>query len=185
MPSHRITLQPLGSGTLPFSVWLALLVIYSALGIVLRQVVIPTYTPYVNLTPGFLMPLFAGMLLGPLGGMFCGIFVGMSGALWEPFLIPLIGNIALGLSSGIPSYFRHKMPYTFWILFSVVFAISLGGFLPTFTIEVLIAGLHPFFAALSASIDAVQAGLWAVISLLLLHGVVQPLLNPYRRPTAE
>ncbi|MDO8055402.1 MAG: hypothetical protein Q6361_00935, partial [Candidatus Hermodarchaeota archaeon] len=183
MPSHHITLQPLDSGTLPFSVWLALLVICSALGIVLRQVVIPTYTPYVNLTPGFVMPLFAGMLLGPLGGVFCGIFVGMSGALWEPFLIPLIGNIALGLSTGLPSYFRHKVPYLFWILFCVVLAISLGGFLPTFAVEVLIAGVYPLFAALSASIDAVQAGLWAVISLLVLRGVVQPLLNPYRQPT--
>ena len=170
---------------LPFSAWLALLTICSALGIVLRQVVIPTYTPYVNLTPGFIMPLFAGMLLGPLGGLCCGIFVGMSGALWEPFLIPLIGNIALGLSTGLPSYFRHKIPDALWILFCVVLAVSLGGFLPTFTIEVLIVGLHPLFAALSASIDATQAGLWAVISLLLFCGVIQPLLNPYRQPPAE
>jgi hypothetical protein len=131
------------------------------------------------------MPLLAGMLLGPFGGIFCGIFVGVSGALWEPFLIPLIGNIALGLSTGLPSYFRHKIPYSLWVSLCILFAICLGGFLPTFTVEVLIAGVPPLFAIFSASIDAAQAGLWVVLALLIQRGVVEPLLNPYRQQVSE
>jgi len=185
MPSSRMTLQPLDSGALPFSLWLALLVVFSALGIALRQVAIPTYTLFVNLTPGFIIPLLSGMLLGPLGGIFCGVFVGMSGALWEPFLIPLVGNIALGLSTGLPSYFRHKIPYSLWLILCLIFAICIGGFFPTFAVEVFVAQIPPSVAILSASIDAVQAGLWVIIAFFILRGVVKPLLNPYRQPVLE
>jgi hypothetical protein len=178
-------MQPMNSGMLPFSLWVALLAFCSALGIVLRQIAIPTFTPYVNLTPGFVMPLLAGMLLGPLGGVFCGVFVGMSGALWEPFLIPLLGNIALGLSTGLPSYFRFKMPQSLWMFLCVVFAIILGGFLPTFTVEVFVAVVLPPIAAITAGIDAAQAGLWASIALLILLGFVDSLLKPYQLGVME
>ncbi len=181
MPSPNPTLQPIQEGKLALSLWIAVLAIFSAVGIVLRQVAIPTFTPYVTLTPGFVMPLLAGIVLGPLGGVLCGVFVGISGTLWEPFLIPLIGNVALGLSTGIPSYYRHKLHRVSWMVACVLSAVVIGGFLPTFSIEVLVFGVPLFFAALTASIDAVQAGIWVVVAIILAQGVVDPILLRYRR----
>ena len=92
MTSPNRFLQPTHEGQLPLSLWVALLAIFSAVGVILRQVAIPTFSMYVTLTPGFVMPLLAGIVLGPIGGILCGVFVGISGALWEPILIPLVGN---------------------------------------------------------------------------------------------
>lgn len=182
MASQNLTLQSINVKTLPVSLWTALLALFAAIGIVLRQVAIPIFPPYVTLTPGFIMPLLAGIILGPLGGAICGIIVGISGALWEPFLIPLVGNIALGLSTGIPAYFRHKMPPFLWMTSSILSAILIGGFLPTFTIEIFIYGVPPMIAALTASFDAGQAGIWTTIALFIFVGVIHPLLERYQRP---
>lgn len=180
--SPNFTLQPIGKGTLSLSIWIALLALFAATGVIFRQISIPIFPPFVSLTPGFLMPLLAGMVLGPLGGALCGLFVGVSGALWEFPLIPLIGNIALGLSTGIPSYYRNKMPPVLWMSLCVVSAMLIGGFLPTFAIEVVIIGFHPSIATLTASVDAFQAIIWAVVAILLVMSIVDPILNRYRRP---
>jgi hypothetical protein len=181
LTSPNQVLQPSHEGLLPHSLWIALLAIFSAVGLVLRQVAIPTVSPFVTLTPGFIMPLLAGIILGPLGGMLCGVFVGISGALWEPILIPLVGNVALGVSTGIPTFYRNKFRHIWWIVACLISAITIGGFLPTFTIEVLLFVVPPYFAALTASIDAVQAGIWVLIAIILSQGVIDPILLRYRR----
>jgi hypothetical protein len=127
------------------------------------------------------MPLLVGIVLGPLGGILCGVFVGISGALWEPFLIPLVGNVALGISTGIPTYFRYKLQRSGWMVVCLISAIIIGGFLPTFTIEVLLFLVPPNFAALTASMDAVQAGIWVLVAIILGQGVIGPILLRYRR----
>lgn len=182
MPSPSFTLQPIGKGTLSLSIWIALLALFTATGVIFRQISIPIFPPFVSLTPGFLLPLLAGMVLGPLGGALCGLFVGVSGALWEFPLIPLIGNIALGLSTGSPSFHRHKMPPVLWMSLCVISAMLIGGFLPTFIIEVVIIRFHPVIAMLTASVDAFQAIIWTVVAILLVIGIVDPILNRYRRP---
>ncbi|MFX1319272.1 MAG: ECF transporter S component [Promethearchaeota archaeon] len=179
MPSPNPLFQPTHQGNLPTTLWIAILAIFSAIGIVLRQLAIPTFSPYVTLTPGFLIPLIAGIVLGPVGGFLCGLFVGISGALWEPSLIPLLGNVALGMSTGIPTYYRHKLHQTPWMVACIISAIIIGGFLPTFTIEVLVFGVLPIIAALTASIDAVQAGIWVAVALLLTQGIIEPILSKY------
>lgn len=181
MTSLNLTLQPRSEGTLPTSLWIALLAVFAALGIVLRQVTIPTFSPYVTLTPGFIMPLLAGMVLGPLGGILCGVFVGISGAFWEPYLIPIFGNIALGLSTGVPAFYRQRFHPYLWSSLCIVSAIFIGGFLPTFSIEVLVALVPVPIAAMTASIDAVQAGVWVIFALLIVKVVVDPILHRYRR----
>ena len=181
MTSLNRFLQPSHEGFLPLSLWITLLAIFSAVGIVLRQVAIPTFSPYVTLTPGFVMPLLTGIVLGPLGGILCGVFVGISGALWEPFLIPLVGNIALGISTGIPTYYRNKLQRNGWMIACLISAVILGGFLPTFVIEVFILVVPPYSAALPASIDAVQAGIWVLVTIILAQGVIDPILSRYRR----
>ncbi|MFW9934695.1 MAG: ECF transporter S component [Candidatus Thorarchaeota archaeon] len=181
MASTNPTFQPSHVGIFPLSIWIGILAIFSAVGIVLRQVAIPTFSPYVTLTPGFIIPLLAGIILGPLGGILCGIFVGISGALWEPFLIPLIGNIALGISTGIPTYYRHKLNQLSWNVACILAAVIIGGFLPTFSIEVLIFGLPTTIAAITASVDGIQAGIWIVVAIILAQGVIDPILLRYKR----
>lgn len=181
MASTNQTLQPSHGGIFPLSIWIGLLAIFSAVGIVLRQIVIPTFSPYVTLTPGFIIPLLAGIILGPLGGILCGIFVGISGALWEPFLIPLIGNIALGISTGIPTYYRQKLNQLSWIVLCILTAVIIGGFLPTFSIEVLIFGLPATIAVITASVDGIQAGIWIVVAIILAQGIIDPILLRYKR----
>jgi hypothetical protein len=64
---------------------------------------------------------------------------------------------------------------------SVLSAMIVGGFLPTFIVEVMIIGFPPIIAGITAGIDAAQAGIWAVIALLLVLGVVDPILIRYRK----
>jgi hypothetical protein len=179
LPSLNPLLQPPHQGTLPLTLWVAILAIFSAVGIVLRQFAIPTFSPYVTLTPGFLIPLLAGIVLGPLGGILCGIFVGISGALWEPFLIPIIGNIALGLSTGTPTFYRHKIHQTSWMASCIFSAVLIGGFLPTFSTELVVFGVPPTIAAVTASIDAAQAGIWVIVAIILSQTVIKPILSRY------
>ncbi|MFX1563150.1 MAG: hypothetical protein ACFFDP_07570 [Promethearchaeota archaeon] len=161
---------------LPLTFQVAVLAIFAALGVVLRQVAIPTASPYVTLTPGFTIPLLTGIVLGPIGGFVCGLAVGISGAIWEPAIIPVIGNIALGLSTGIPTLARRRLPYLLWASICFISAIVIGGFLPTFGGEV-IYGIVPIAAVLDASLDAAQAAIWVIIALLLDARVIQPLLE--------
>ncbi|MFX0078663.1 MAG: hypothetical protein ACFE8O_05430 [Candidatus Hermodarchaeota archaeon] len=182
MTSPNFTLQPRGKGTLSLSIWIALLALFSASGVIFRQISIPIFPPFVSLTPGFLLPLLAGMILGPVGGTLCGMFVGVSGALWEFPLIPLIGNIALGLSTGIPSFYRNRMSPVLWMSLCVVSAMIIGGFLPTFIVEVLVAMFPPSIATVTATIDALQALVWVVVAILIVMSIVDPILDRYRRP---
>ncbi len=182
LTSPNFFLQPTGKGKFSLSIWIVLLALFAATGVIFRQISIPIFPPFVSLTPGFLMPLLAGVILGPLGGALCGLFVGVSGALWEFPLIPLIGNIALGLSTGIPSFYRNRMPPVLWMSLCIVSAMIIGGFLPTLIVEVLVVGFPPSVAAVTASIDAFQAIVWVVVAILLVVSIVDPILNRYRRP---
>jgi hypothetical protein len=182
LTSPNFILQPTGKGTLSLSIWIALLALFAATGVIFRQISIPIFPPFVSLTPGFLMPLLTGIILGPLGGALCGLFVGVSGALWEFPLIPLIGNIALGLSTGFPSFYRNRMAPILWVSLCVVSAMLIGGFLPTFFVEVMVIRFPTSIAAVTASIDALQAIVWVVVAILLVMSIVDPILNRYRRP---
>jgi hypothetical protein len=182
LTSPNFILQPTGKGTLSLSIWIALLAVFAATGVVFRQISIPIFPPFVSLTPGFLMPLLAGIILGPVGGALCGLFVGVSGALWEFPLIPLIGNIALGLSTGTPSFYRNRMTPVLWISLCIVSAMIIGGFLPPFIVEVMVIRFPPSIATVTASIDALQAIVWVIVAILLVMSIVDPILNRYRRP---
>jgi riboflavin transporter FmnP len=162
---------------MPLSVRIALLAVFSALGMVLRLVAIPTGSPYVTLTPGFTIPLLTGIVLGPIAGVICGLMVGISGAITEPALIPVIGNMALGLSTGIPTIARRRLPRFLWASICITSATVIGGFLPTFCGEIIIYCVLPVAAAVDASIDAAQAAIWAIVALILEASVVQPLLE--------
>lgn len=153
------------------------LAMFAAVGILLRQVAIPTSLPYVTLTPGFTMPLLTGIALGPIEGLACGLFVGISGGLTEPALLPVLGNIALGLSTGVPSLARRRLPFSLWASLCVVSGSFFGGFLPTFSIEVLVFVIQPVAALAAAVADGLQGIVWATVAVLLDRTAVQPLLQ--------
>jgi hypothetical protein len=158
---------------------------FAAVGILLRQVAVPTSLPFVTLTPGFTMPLLTGVALGPIEGLVCGLIVGIGGGLTEPVLLPVLGNIALGLSTGVPSLVRGRLPYPLWASLCVVSGSLFGGFLPTFSIEVLVFLVNPIAAAAAAVADGLQGMAWAIVAVLLDKTAVQPLLQRvvgYGRP---
>lgn len=68
------------------------------------------------------------------------------------------------------------------MIISILSATLIGGFLPTFIIEMLIYGVPPMIATLTASFDASQAGIWTTIALFIYVGIIHPLLAQYQRP---
>ena len=162
---------------LPPVLRVVVLAMFAAVGILLRQVALPTSLPYATLTPGFTIPLLTGLALGPIGGLACGLIVGISGGLTEPVLLPVLGNIALGVSTGIASLARRRLPYLLWASLCVVSGSFFGGFLPTFSIEVLVFLVHPIAATAAAVADGLQGMAWAIVAVLLDKTAVQPLLQ--------
>ena len=149
---------------------LAFVAVFSALGALLRYFVAITVIPgVVELSPSFLIPQLAGMLMGSIGGSLCGIIVGVAGSVrGEEFpLIPLLGNIALGLSTGIVKDFVSDEKIKLKKLLYVISGAFIGGFIPTFAISILFA---PAFAVVFyALFDAFQAGLWTFIGVIVLE----------------
>jgi hypothetical protein len=152
---------------------LVLLALFAALGVVLRRVELPTSLPDVKLTPGFTIPLLTGMALGPIEALACGLIVGISGALSEMPLIPILGNPALGLSTGILSLARRRLPYPLWAGLCVMSGSFFGGFLPTFAVLFF---FQPVVALASGLTDALQAVVWTIVALLLDKMAIQPML---------
>jgi len=149
---------------------LAFVAVFGALGALLRYFVAITVIPgVVELSPSFLIPQLAGMLMGSIGGSLCGIIVGVAGSVrGEEFpLIPLLGNVALGLSTGIVKDFVSDEKRKLKKLLYVISGAFIGGFIPTFAISILFA---PAFAVVFyALIDAFQASLWAFIGVIMLE----------------
>jgi hypothetical protein len=162
---------------LPPVLRVVVLAMFAAVGILLRQVALPTSLPYATLTPGFTIPLLTGLALGPIGGLACGLIVGISGGLTEPVLLPVLGNIALGVSTGIASLARRRLPYLLWASLCVVSGSFFGGFLPTFSIEVLVFLVQPVAALAAALTDGLQGIVWAIVAVVLDKTAVHPLLQ--------
>ncbi len=153
----------------------ALVAVLAAIGAALRYIsAIPIVPGVVEFTPSMAIPALAGMLLGVSGGVTVGFAVGLSGALREFPLIPIIGNVMLGLGPGIVKELlsrRRKAGFNpprilEWFLY--IFMISIvGGFLPTFAITLMFLYSTPWGAALLGSFDAVNAALAGVAALII------------------
>ena len=112
---------------------LAFIAILGAFGALLRYFAAITVIPgVVELSPSFLIPQLAGMLMGSIGGSLCGVIVGVTGSVrgGEFPLIPLLGNIALGLSTGIVKDFvsdeKRKLKKPLYVISGAF----IGGFIP-------------------------------------------------------
>jgi len=143
--------------------------ILGALGVVLRTFSVQI-VENVQITPGMIAPILSGMLLGISGGILTGSIVGVYAAAFsgEFWLIPLIGNICLGISTGIIKFSRNKK-YIKSLLFIISSGI-IGGFLPTF-IFILMLIPNVTVAAVSGLSDLINASIAALIAIPIWYEV--------------
>jgi len=169
------------------TVALTTLVMISALGIVVRVFVhIPLIFGVVDLTPGFLFSLLGGVIGGIPGGVLVGAITGLGGAmaLTEPPLLPMLGNICLGIGAGCaihPLSDRDNLKYYILVILG---APIIGGFIPTFVISLLY--FDPITIVFAAAIaDTIQTLIWVFPALLIEKYIIRPLIGHYIYPPAE
>jgi hypothetical protein len=162
------------------TVSLSILAIVAALGIVVRYTVqIPLIPNAVVLTPGFLFSLLGGVIGGIPGGIFVGAVVGVSGALsgTELPLLPMFGNICLGVGSGYAIYFSKRDSLKYYVLVILGGGI-IGGFIPTMT--VFSSFVDPLVVNLiAATLDMAQAFLWTLVALIVEQKIIRPIAGQY------
>jgi len=168
------------------TVALTTIAMIAALGIVVRYTIqIPVIPNVVVLTPGFMFSILGGIVGGIPGGAIVGAIVGVSGALsgTEIPILPMIGNICLGIGSGYAIYLTKRDNLKYYILVILGSGI-IGGFIPTMTIfsslvDPLVVNL------IAASIDMAQAFLWAVVALVVERKIIRPIVGGYLYPEVE
>ena len=166
---------------------LTTLAMIAALGAVVRLVVrIPVIPEWLELTPGFMFSELGGIIGGVPGGILVGAVVGMGGAFAgvEVPILPMIGNICLGIGTGYAIHVTSdRDDWKYWAMVVVGGAI-IGGFIPTMTI--LASATDAFeLSVIYAMIDAAQAALWAVAALILEKSVIRPIIGSYLYPNLE
>ncbi|NWF95134.1 MAG: hypothetical protein HXY34_03240 [Candidatus Thorarchaeota archaeon] len=165
-------------------VTITVLAMIAAIGIVVRMFVKIAVVPgLVELTPGFMFSLLGGVVGGIPGGVLVGTIVGIGGALagGEPPLLPMIGNICLGIGTGIAWYAsKDRNTYRFWVA-AIVGGAVIGGFIPSMTIFASFTESLTGAVAV-ALIDAAQACLWAIVALLVDRLIIKPIAGPYLHP---
>ena len=169
-----MSIVPIRSNT----VALTTIAIIAAIGIVVRYTIqIPVNPNAVVLTPGFIFSILGGVVGGLPGGVIVGAIVGASGALsgTEVPLLPMFGNICLGIGSGYAIYFANRDTLKYYILVFLGSGI-IGGFIPTMT--VFSSLVDPLVVNLiAATIDMTQAFLWAVVALIVERKIIQPIIG--------
>jgi hypothetical protein len=169
------------------TVSLTTLALIAALGIVVRMFVrIPVIPGFVELTPGFLFSLLGGIIGGVPGGIFVGAIVGIGGAMGggEPPLLPMIGNIFLGIGSGLAIHITKERNSRRYALLVVLGGGIIGGLIPTATIFAsLIDPVEVILAA--ALLDMTQGFLWAIVALFVERKIIRPIAGNYLYPEPE
>ncbi|MFW9803718.1 MAG: hypothetical protein ACFFFC_13745 [Candidatus Thorarchaeota archaeon] len=177
-------------GTIPLqknTAALTTLAMLSALGIVVRMFVrIPVIPGLLDLTPGFLFSELGGVIGGLPGGALVGAIVGLGGAIsgGEPPLLPMIGNICLGIGTGYAIHVKADRNSPLYIAMVIIGGGIIGGFIPSMTIFAAFTESIEL-TILYAAIDMLQAFLWAFVALLLERTVIRPTIGQYLYPVYE
>ncbi len=163
------------------TVTLVSLAMVAALGLVVRMFVrIPLIPGLVELTPGFMFSELGGVMAGIPGGLLVGAIVGFGGAMAanEPPLLLMIGNIALGVGTGIALHIEPDRNRLRYIVMVILGGGIIGGLLPSMTI---FAPLTESFAiTLSyAMLDMYQGFVWGAAALLVEAFLLRPMLARY------
>ncbi|MFW9849959.1 MAG: hypothetical protein ACFFF4_12545 [Candidatus Thorarchaeota archaeon] len=163
------------------TVLLTTLAIIAAIGIVARMFVrIPIIPGFFELTPGFLFSLLGGIIGGLPGGILVGAIVGVGGALagGEFFLLPMIGNIFLGIGTGIAIHIVRDRNSWKYAIIAILGGGIIGGFIPSMTV----------FAAVTDSIeltfivavaDMIQAIIWGIVAIVIDRLIIQRISGVY------
>ncbi len=163
------------------------LALIAAIGTVVRLFVrIPVIPGFVELTPGFLFSLLGGVIGGVPGGIFVGAVVGMGGTVGggEPPLLPMIGNIFLGIGSGLAIHVTKERDSRKYALMVVLGGGIIGGFIPTAT--VFASFVDPIEIILAAALlDMTQGFLWAIVALFVERRIIRPIAGNHLYPEPE
>ena len=166
------------------TVALTTLAMIAALGIVVRVFVhIPLIFGVVDLTPGFLFSLLGGVIGGVPGGILVGAITGLGGAmaLTEPPLLPMIGNICLGIGAGYALHLVRNRDNLKYYILVIIGAPIIGGFIPTFVISLLY--FDPIGIILAAAVaDTIQTLIWVFPAVLIEKYIIRPLIGNYIYP---
>ena len=166
---------------------LAVLAIIAALGLIMRYLVRITIIPeLVEITPGFLFSELGGVIGGIPGGILVGLAVGIGGAMGggEFSLIPLIGNIFLGIGTGYAVHLTKERDSMRYALMAILGGGLIGGFIPDMTIFLFLSETIEA-AFLLALIDMIQGFIWAAAAIFLERSIIRPIAGHYLYPETE
>jgi hypothetical protein len=166
------------------TVALTTLAMLAAMGIIVRMFVrIPVIPGLLDLTPGFLFSELGGVIGGLPGGTLVGAVVGLGGAMagGEPPLLPMIGNICLGIGTGWAIHVKTDRDSILYMVMVVLGGGIIGGFIPSMTIFAAFTESIEL-TILYATIDMLQAFLWAIVALALERIVIRPVIGHYLYP---
>ncbi len=157
------------------------LAILGSIGIFARFYIRVTLIPgFFELTLGFFFSLLGGIIGGIPGGIFVGIIVGLGGLLagGEFPLLPLLGNICLGIGTGYAIHVtrdRESIKYAFLV---IIGGALIGGFLPTLLISLALAE-SLVLSLIYAVFDMIQAFVWAVLAIFVDRTIIIPYFGNY------
>jgi hypothetical protein len=169
------------------TVALTTLAMLAAMGIVVRMFVrIPVIPGLLDLTPGFLFSELGGVIGGLPGGALVGAIVGLGGAIagGEPPILPMIGNICLGIGTGYAIHIKMDRDSLLYIVMVILGGGIIGGFIPSMTIFAAFTESIEI-TILYATIDMLQAFLWAFVALVLERAVIRPIIGQYLYPDVD
>ncbi|TXT57710.1 MAG: conserved membrane protein of unknown function [Candidatus Thorarchaeota archaeon] len=175
-----MSIYPLEKNT----VGIVTLAFLGTLGIVVRMFVrIPLIPGLLELTPGFLFSELGGVVGGIPGGILVGTIVGIGGAIagGEVPLLPLIGNMALGLGTGYAIHITKTRDGIKYAILAILGGGIIGGFIPSMTI---FAGVGVPFETVFfyAFMDMIQAFLWAIVAIVVEKQIIRPVIGHYLYP---
>ncbi|MGY5852387.1 MAG: hypothetical protein RTU92_02345 [Candidatus Thorarchaeota archaeon] len=162
------------------------LAMLAGMGIVVRMfIAIPLIPGLVTLTPGFLFSELGGIIGGIPGGILVGAIVGIGGAMagGEPALLPMIGNICLGIGTGYAIHLVKDRDRFLYALMVILGGGIIGGLLPSLTIFAVTESVFLMFAY--AFLDMYQAIGFAVVALFIESYIIRPIIGHYLYPSDE
>ena len=164
------------------TVTITTLAMIAAVGIIVRMTVrIPLIPEIVEITPAFMFSLLGGIIGGIPGGVLVGVIVGLGGAMagGEAVLLPLIGNIALGLGTGFVLHVEQNRDSVKFAMLTVIGGGFIGGFFATLGIMVFFLGVDFLAAIIPATIDLYQALAWSAVALMVESFIIRPIIGNY------
>ena len=164
------------------TVAISTLAMIAALGVVVRLTIrFPIIPDLVEITPAFTFSLLGGVIGGIPGGIFVGSIVGLSGAMGggEFPLIPLVGNILLGVGTGYAIHLNPDRDSKQYSIMAILGGGIIGGFVSDMIIMLGIMGDILEIALMVSIADMIMAFVWVVVAILIERKLIRPIIGHY------